>query len=167
MGRGRSSAQKVLSHLLRGKSVPISDGCCRGRYRGDHPSGHISAMIRPRKEKAIERTVGNRAEGVLRDATILTSSPACLQGLSRMEAMDIAADYFVCELAEGTLGVCGRRSSFTPPPMAASSRCCSSSLSEFETNPLILLRVEIRQQIQRRNISNGFEDSKTSSPTDC
>ena len=97
-------AQKVLANLLPGKSVPIPDGCCgeAGTLAITRPD--ISAMIRLRKEEEIERALGHRADGELGDTKILTSCPACLQGLSRLEAMDVKADYIVCELAERTLG---------------------------------------------------------------
>ncbi|RMF84884.1 MAG: DUF3400 domain-containing protein, partial [Nitrospirae bacterium] len=38
------------------------------------------------------------------ETKILTSCPACLQGLSRLEAMGVEADFLVCELAESILG---------------------------------------------------------------
>jgi len=97
-------AQRVLTNLLPGQNVPMPDGCCgeAGTLAISRPD--ISAMIRLRKEEEIERALGHRADGELGDTKILTSCPACLQGLSRLEAMDVKADYIVCELAERTLG---------------------------------------------------------------
>jgi len=98
-------ARRVLTNLPPGQRLPIPDGRCGEADTPAVTRPDISAMIRLRKEEVVvERAIGRRRDGEPGDTTILTSCPACLQGLSRRDARDGKADYIVCELAKRTLG---------------------------------------------------------------
>jgi len=92
----RQGSRAVIKSLL-GEHAVKAEECCgeAGSMAVAHPS--IAGKIRSRKEEAILRA---RAELPGEDAQkILTSCPACLQGLSRLEGeMNVEADYIVIEL---------------------------------------------------------------------
>ena len=98
------STPQVLNTTLRGTSVAMPPGCCgeAGTLALSRPD--ISAMIRLRKEEEVDHVLAATAHTVPTDTKILTTCPACVQGLSRLEAMGVESDALVCELAEAVLG---------------------------------------------------------------
>jgi Fe-S oxidoreductase len=66
----------------------------------------ISTQIRFRKEEEMNKGADKlRADGFTGEVKILTSCPACLQGLTRFdEDSDTTADYIVVEMAKHILG---------------------------------------------------------------
>jgi len=95
---------QVLGATLKGTPVAMPPGCCgeAGTLALSRPD--ISAMIRLRKEEEVGHVLGATAHTGATDTKILTTCPACVQGLSRLEAMGVDADALVCELAEAILG---------------------------------------------------------------
>ncbi|MGY0196037.1 DUF3683 domain-containing protein [Leptothrix sp. BB-4] len=99
---------KTVKALL-GDGVVKSDRCCgeAGTLALNRPD--ISTQIRFRKEEEIRKGEAQlRAAGHQGDMKILTSCPACLQGLSRYQD-DLSnglleADYIVVEMARQILG---------------------------------------------------------------
>lgn len=96
---------KVASELM-ATSVPLSDRCCgeAGSFGVSLP--HIATQVRFRKEEELRKgTAALRADGYDGEIKLLTSCPACQQGLSRY-ADDTGADssYIVVELARHLLG---------------------------------------------------------------
>jgi len=99
---------KVASTLM-GKTVPLNDRCCgeAGTFAVSRPD--IATQVRFRKEEEINAGVSqligepvNREKGRVK---MLTSCPACLQGLSRYrEDTGVEADYIVVEMAKHLLG---------------------------------------------------------------
>ncbi len=99
---------KVASALM-GKTVPLNDRCCgeAGTFAVSRPD--IATQVRFRKEEEINAGVTqltgepvNREKGKVK---MLTSCPACLQGLSRYrEDTGVEADYIVVEMARHLLG---------------------------------------------------------------
>jgi len=89
-------SEVVIHDLLGAKSV-MSAECCgeAGSLAVAHPD--IAGKIRARKEEEMAK-----AKARLKDSgqhKVLTSCPACLQGLSRLEGeTGVAADYIVLEL---------------------------------------------------------------------
>ncbi len=99
--------QKVASTLM-GKDVPLNDRCCgeAGTFAVSRPD--IATQVRFRKEeeinKGVETLTGAPMAGKGK-VKMLTSCPACLQGLSRYEAdTGVEADYIVIEMAKHLLG---------------------------------------------------------------
>ncbi len=91
---------KVANDLM-GREVKLSERCCgeAGTLAATRPD--ISTQVRFRKEEEI-RKVAAEIGGKVK---ILTSCPACLQGLSRYdEATGTSADYIVVEMAKRILG---------------------------------------------------------------
>jgi Fe-S oxidoreductase len=66
----------------------------------------VSTQIRFRKEEEMTKGANKlRADGFTGDVKILTSCPACLQGLTRFdEDNGTTADYIVVEMAKHILG---------------------------------------------------------------
>ena len=99
------SATKVASELM-GKTVPLSDRCCgeAGTFAMSRPD--VATQVRFRKQEEIEKNLcALKLENEKQKTKILTSCPACLQGLSRYEKdVRIQADYIVVELAKEILG---------------------------------------------------------------
>jgi len=95
---------EVVEATLRGTAVAMPPGCCgeAGTLALSRPD--ISAMIRLRKEEEVASCLAATAHTAPTDTKVLTSCPACVQGLSRLEAMGVEADALVCELAEAILG---------------------------------------------------------------
>jgi Fe-S oxidoreductase len=102
---------KTVQALL-GKNVVLSDRCCgeSGTLALNRPD--VSTQVRFRKEEEIRKGEATlRTQGGLgakENLKILTSCPACLQGLSRYEG-DLQnglleADYIVVEMARQILG---------------------------------------------------------------
>ncbi|MBB5018335.1 FAD/FMN-containing dehydrogenase/Fe-S oxidoreductase [Chitinivorax tropicus] len=96
---------KVVNELM-GDKVALTERCCgeSGTLAATRPD--ISTQVRFRKQEELEKGAQQ-----IRDADpqaqvkVLTSCPACLQGLSRYQG-DIAAeaDYIVVEMAKAILG---------------------------------------------------------------
>ena len=99
---------KTVKALL-GDKVVLSDRCCgeSGTLALNRPD--VSTQVRFRKEEEIRKGEATlRGMGAKDDLKILTSCPACLQGLSRYEG-DLQnglleADYIVVEMARQILG---------------------------------------------------------------
>ena len=98
---------KVTSTLM-GKDVPLADRCCgeAGTFAVSRPD--IATQVRFRKQEelhqGIEKLTGN-SKAVNGNVKMLTSCPACQQGLSRYaEETGLDTDYIVVELANKLLG---------------------------------------------------------------
>ncbi len=96
----RHGSEVVIESLLNKKSVE-SEECCAeaGTLAAAHPE--ISGKIRARKEeKMVEASEKLKLLGD-EEQKLLTSCPACLQGLSRLEDVSgVKSDYIVVELAK-------------------------------------------------------------------
>jgi FAD/FMN-containing dehydrogenase/Fe-S oxidoreductase len=96
---------KVASELM-ATPVPLSDRCCgeAGSFGVSLP--HIATQVRFRKEEELRRGTDTlRADGYDGKVKVLTSCPACQQGLSRYtEDVAITTDYIVVEMAQHLLG---------------------------------------------------------------
>ena len=97
---------KVASALL-GQTVTLSDRCCgeAGTFAIARPD--ISTQVKFRKEEELRQGIASLTGKSHSDGEvgILTSCPACHQGLSRYEeATGIDSDYIVVELARRKLG---------------------------------------------------------------
>lgn len=93
---------KIVNELM-GQNVPLSDRCCgeSGMFAVNRPD--IATQVRFRKLEEINRNKAQLPQG--EPVKILTSCPACLQGLSRYtEDAAIEADYIVIEMAKHVLG---------------------------------------------------------------
>ncbi|MBK1736030.1 FAD-linked oxidase [Halorhodospira abdelmalekii] len=93
---------------LMGQTVTLSDRCCgeAGSFAVSRPD--IAAQVRYRKEAEISAAVTAEQGQMVAEPDsmrMLTSCPACLQGLSRYrEETGVHPEYIVVELAEGLLG---------------------------------------------------------------
>ncbi|MDD5612752.1 MAG: DUF3400 domain-containing protein, partial [Gallionella sp.] len=96
---------KVVNELM-GMNVPLNDRCCgeSGTFGVAQP--HIATQVRFRKEEEMRAGADAlRADGFTGDIKILTSCPACQQGLSRYnEDSGTTSDYIVVEMAKHLLG---------------------------------------------------------------
>ncbi len=96
----------AVTKSLMGQEVPLSDRCCgdSGSFAYSRPD--IATQVKFRKQQEIEKGAEKlRADGFKGDVKILTSCPACLQGLSRYDDdADTKADYIVVEMAKHLLG---------------------------------------------------------------
>ncbi|MCK9201978.1 MAG: DUF3683 domain-containing protein [Gallionella sp.] len=97
---------KVANELM---ATPIAqtERCCgeAGTFGMNVP--HIATQVRFRKEEEISKGVANlRKDGYSDEVKILTSCPACFQGLSRYadDAGGTSTDYIVVEMAKYLLG---------------------------------------------------------------
>ena len=96
---------KVVSELM-AVDVPLNDRCCgeSGTFAISRPD--IATQVRFRKEQEMRAGADAiRADGFTGEVKVLTSCPACLQGLHRYRN-DIEAepDYIVVEMAKHLLG---------------------------------------------------------------
>jgi len=102
----KTYAPLAVTKALMGQEVPLTDRCCgdAGSFAYSRPD--IATQVKFRKQEDIEtRAAALRADGFKGDVKILTSCPACLQGLSRYEDdADTKADYIVVEMAKYLLG---------------------------------------------------------------
>ena len=102
----KSYAALQVTSTLMGQNVPLTDRCCgdSGSFAYSRPD--IATQVKFRKQEEIEKGAAKlRADGFKGDVKILTSCPACLQGLSRYDDdADTQADYIVVELAKHLLG---------------------------------------------------------------
>ncbi len=96
---------QVTSSLM-GQNVPLTDRCCgdAGSFAYSRPD--VATQVKFRKQEEIEKGAASlRADGFTGKVKILTSCPACLQGLSRFDDdADTRADYIVVEMAKHLLG---------------------------------------------------------------
>ena len=93
---------KVVNELM-GQNVPLSDRCCgeSGTFATARPD--IATQVKFRKQEELEKNKAALPAG--EPVKILTSCPACLQGLSRyQDDTGISADYIVIEMAKHLLG---------------------------------------------------------------
>ncbi len=97
--------QKVIDTLM-ATSVPINERCCgeSGTFGVAQP--HIATQVRFRKEEEMRKGADAlRADGFEGEIKILTSCPACQQGLSRYnDDSGTTSDYIVVEMAKHLLG---------------------------------------------------------------
>ncbi|MBI4807380.1 MAG: DUF3683 domain-containing protein [Nitrosomonadales bacterium] len=97
---------KVASDLM-ASPVPLSDRCCGEAGTFGLAVPHIATQVRFRKEEEIRKdTDALRHDGYSGEVKILTSCPACYQGLSRYadDAGGTSTDYIVVEMAKYLLG---------------------------------------------------------------
>ena len=97
---------KVVNQLLGTDYIQVNDRCCgeAGTFAVSRPD--IATQVRFRKEEELRKTANTlRADGSTDKVKILTSCPACQQGLSRY-ADDVQAEagYIVVEMAQKLLG---------------------------------------------------------------
>lgn len=96
----------AVTKTLMGQDVPLTDRCCgdSGSFAYSRPD--IATQVKFRKQQEIEKGAENlRADGFQGEVKILTSCPACLQGLSRYDDdAGTQADYIVVEMAKHLLG---------------------------------------------------------------
>lgn len=100
---------KTVNSLIQSKEqdkIEKNDRCCgeAGTLAVSRPD--ISTQIRFRKEEQLQGAADRlRADGFNGEIKVLTSCPACLQGLSRFnDDIDSSADYIVVEIARHLLG---------------------------------------------------------------
>jgi FAD/FMN-containing dehydrogenase/Fe-S oxidoreductase len=97
---------KTVNALIPDQKVEKNDRCCgeAGTLAVARPD--VSTQIRFRKEEEMVKGADKlRADGFNGDVKILTSCPACLQGLSRFnDDSGTTADYIVVEIAKHVLG---------------------------------------------------------------
>jgi FAD/FMN-containing dehydrogenase/Fe-S oxidoreductase len=102
----KSYAPLAVTKALMGQEVPLTDRCCgdSGSFAYSRPD--IATQVKFRKQQEIEKGAEKlRADGFTGDVKILTSCPACLQGLSRYDDdAGTQADYIVVEMAKHLLG---------------------------------------------------------------
>lgn len=94
----------VVSTLM-GVPVLASDRCCgeAGTFAASRPD--IATQVRARKAEELQRGIHALADVEGGAAKILTSCPACLQGLARYrDDTGLQADYIVVEIANRQLG---------------------------------------------------------------
>ncbi len=96
---------KVANDLM-GQPVPLSDRCCGDAGSFAYARPDIATQVKFRKQQEIERVASElRGDGFAGEVKILTSCPACLQGLSRYDDdAGTKADYIVVEMARHLLG---------------------------------------------------------------
>jgi Fe-S oxidoreductase len=96
----------AVTKTLMGQDVPLTDRCCgdAGSFAYSRPD--IATQVKFRKQDEIEKGAAKlRTDGFTGEVKILTSCPACLQGLSRYDDdADTKADYIVVEMAKHLLG---------------------------------------------------------------
>ncbi|OGS80752.1 MAG: FAD-linked oxidase [Gallionellales bacterium GWA2_55_18] len=96
---------KVVSELM-GMKIPLNDRCCGEAGGFGVALPHIATQVRFRKEEEMRKGADAlRADGFDGEIKILTSCPACNQGLSRYnDDSGTTSDYIVIEMARLLLG---------------------------------------------------------------
>ena len=98
---------KVASELL-GKPVQLSDRCCgeAGTFAVNRPD--IATQVRFRKQAELQQGINDlTGKNVAEKGSVklLTSCPACQQGLSRYEAdTGLETDYIIVEMMKNRAG---------------------------------------------------------------
>jgi Fe-S oxidoreductase len=89
-----------------GVDVPLNDRCCGEAGSFGVALPHIATQVRFRKEEEMRKGAGAlRADGFNGEVKILTSCPACHQGLSRYnDDSGTTSEYIVIEMARHLLG---------------------------------------------------------------
>jgi len=104
----KTYAPQRVNETLLGKGVTMSDRCCgeAGTFAVARPD--IATQVRKRKADVLQQNLaenGVTGGSTSHDVKMLTSCPACVQGLSRYaEETGMDTDYLVVELAKGVLG---------------------------------------------------------------
>ena len=104
----KTYASSQVTRQLMGTDVPLNDRCCgeAGSFAVSRPD--ISTQVKMRKQEELEKgmeKLGLTPGAPEQPVKILTSCPACLQGLSRYEDdTGIEADYIVVEMAKHLMG---------------------------------------------------------------
>ncbi|MCR4302788.1 MAG: FAD/FMN-binding oxidoreductase [Gallionella sp.] len=96
---------KVASELM-GVDVPLNERCCGEAGSFGVALPHIATQVRFRKEEEMRKGADAlRADGFTGEVKILTSCPACQQGLSRYnDDSGTTSGYVVVEMARHLLG---------------------------------------------------------------
>ncbi len=96
---------KVASELM-GVDVPLNERCCGEAGSFGVALPHIATQVRFRKEEEMRKGADAlRADGFDGEVKILTSCPACHQGLSRYnDDSGTTSEYIVIEMARHLLG---------------------------------------------------------------
>ena len=102
----KAYAPLAVTKALMGQEVPLTDRCCGDAGSFAYARPDIATQVKFRKQEEIEMGASKlRADGFTGEVKILTSCPACLQGLSRYDDdADTTADYIVVEMAKHLLG---------------------------------------------------------------
>jgi len=102
----KAYAPLAVTKTLMGQDVPLTDRCCGDSGSFAYARPDVATQVKFRKQQEIEKGAAKlRADGFAGDVKILTSCPACLQGLSRYDDdADTKADYIVVEMARHLLG---------------------------------------------------------------
>ncbi|MDX8379750.1 MAG: DUF3683 domain-containing protein [Gallionella sp.] len=97
--------QQVVNELM-GMNVPINERCCGESGTFGVALPHIATQVRFRKEEEMRQGANAlRTDNFDGKIKILTSCPACQQGLSRYDDdSGTTADYIVVEMAKHLLG---------------------------------------------------------------
>ena len=98
-------SQQVVDTLM-GTRVPLNERCCGESGTFGVATPQIATQVRFRKEEEMRSGADAlRADGYSGEIKILTSCPACQQGLSRYnDDSGTTADYIVVEMAKHLLG---------------------------------------------------------------
>jgi Fe-S oxidoreductase len=102
----KTYAPLAVTNTLMGQDVPLSDRCCGDAGSFAYARPDIATQVKFRKQEEISKGAAQlRADGFSGEVKILTSCPACLQGLSRYDDdANTQADYIVVEIAKAVLG---------------------------------------------------------------
>jgi FAD/FMN-containing dehydrogenase/Fe-S oxidoreductase len=102
----KAYAPLQVTSALMGQNVPLTDRCCGDSGSFAYARPDIATQVKFRKQEEIEKGATKlRADGFAGEVKILTSCPACLQGLSRYDDdANTKADYIVVEMAKHLLG---------------------------------------------------------------
>jgi Fe-S oxidoreductase len=102
----KTYAPLTVAAKLLGKEVTLTDRCCgeAGTFAVSRPD--IATQVRFRKLESLRGAMADSAaKGGQAAAKLLTSCPACVQGLSRYQGdTGLEVDYIVTELARQRLG---------------------------------------------------------------
>ncbi len=103
----KTYAPQTVASKLMGQAVPIAPRCCgeAGTFAVARPD--VATQVRFRKEEELRKGIAEvtQAGEVMPKVKVLTSCPACQQGLSRYgEDLNYETDYIVVELAQHLLG---------------------------------------------------------------
>ena len=102
----KAYAPLAVTKTLMGQEVALTDRCCGDAGSFAYARPDIATQVKFRKQEEIAKGADKlRADGFSGEVKILTSCPACLQGLSRYDDdAGTRADYIVVELAKHLLG---------------------------------------------------------------